>query len=594
MPSIQELLAMGGQYVKDAMPGGVLSSELPGGPTKSVMSGYKPYVPPQGPGPQPYVNTEEPLGPPSIGPVSLDPTDYIGPGTLTKAAAGIKALLGSGAGVALGGVMKPRGGQWMNDSVEQSVKSLLSPEHSVGMNRTPSVHQPVNDWIRGPMTKYLRERFASPQDEVRLLADKTAAEAAATKTKAYTEVAKLRDPARASLMRSEADDAEKEALEFALHTPSSRLWIRNNNIVEHQNAARHEELGQTPVGRTWESSADSQVLGTPADQVDPSVAAKMPWLSKVEPDTPIYSMSTMKPMGDTGLSHLTDELRNAINPSSDVPAHLKITPEILKNMSMEKAVRHVAALNKWRADTVGKIAPELQAKQTIVHDFAGMDNPQGWHVRQLENEGDFAAEGKAMAHSVGGYEPESLGGSVEYGHGGWPAIKNGTAEVYSVRNAKGKPAVTIEVGPPDMETLMASEDPRILGLFEDALDRVYAMEARNGSPIDETGDSSAAAYNLMRQLPEFRNQRVVTQVQGKRNTAVTPDVLPFVQDFIKNPANKKQFTRVEYGVLEDLDMIALEDMSGPIVKKLEAKYPGQKYFTNAEVDAAYGKKKNAK
>jgi len=68
---------------------------------------YQQPVPPQGPGPQPYVNTEEPLGPPSIGPVSLDPTDYIGPGTLAKAAAGIKALLaGKGALGALGGAGK--------------------------------------------------------------------------------------------------------------------------------------------------------------------------------------------------------------------------------------------------------------------------------------------------------------------------------------------------------------------------------------------------------------------------------------------------------------------------------------------------------
>ncbi len=63
-------------------------------PDPSVMDSYRPPVPQTG-----YVNTEEPLGPPSVlgGLLSLDPTDYVGPNTLAKLAVGAKGLLSGAA-----------------------------------------------------------------------------------------------------------------------------------------------------------------------------------------------------------------------------------------------------------------------------------------------------------------------------------------------------------------------------------------------------------------------------------------------------------------------------------------------------------------
>lgn len=52
-----------------------------------------------------YKNTEEPLGPPTVGPISLDPTDYIGPGALAKAGAAIKGVLTGG--FLIPGIIKP-------------------------------------------------------------------------------------------------------------------------------------------------------------------------------------------------------------------------------------------------------------------------------------------------------------------------------------------------------------------------------------------------------------------------------------------------------------------------------------------------------
>ena len=485
------------------------------------------------------------------------------------------------------GVVKPKGGQWLSGNVEHATRTTLAPEHTIGLERTPSIHAPVNDWVRGPMTKYLRERFASPQDEVRLLADKTAAEAAATKTKAYTEAAKLRDPARASLMRSEADAAEEEALKYALHVPTNDLWVRNNNIIEHQNAGRWDELGQSPIGRTWERSADSQIQATPAGTVaaDPFRAAEMPWLAKTPPETDIYSMSTMKPMGDTGLTHLTDELRNAINPASDVPAHLKLTPEIVKNMSMEKAVRHVAALNKWRADTKGMGNTSLRDAQPIISKFESRDNPEGFHVRQLKNEGDFADEGKASGHSLGGYEQEHLGGNPNYGYGGWDAVQSGRANVFAIRNGKNKSAATIETGPIDIWDRIGDDDPHIRGIWEDI---VTKLQQKPGSPLN--ADFSDEAVAIMQKMPEFANKaHGINQLEGLRKGPIAPDALPFVQDFIRNPPSGKPWAYVADDVLSRTHMMdmhkASESYTPAQTRLLLKKFPKQRYIPTAEVEA---------
>jgi hypothetical protein len=68
------------------------------------MDNYQPPVPQNRL--QDYVNTEEPLGPPSFlgGLLSLDPTDYMGPQTLAKLAAGAKGLLGGAALMPMAGV----------------------------------------------------------------------------------------------------------------------------------------------------------------------------------------------------------------------------------------------------------------------------------------------------------------------------------------------------------------------------------------------------------------------------------------------------------------------------------------------------------
>lgn len=92
----------------------------------SVMDNYQPE-PAAG-----YVNTEPPLGPPAIGPVSLDPTDYLGPKGLATA---LKALL---SGQALVAGMLTRGGSSALSAFHKTEPESLIKAAKSGYLQAPS------------------------------------------------------------------------------------------------------------------------------------------------------------------------------------------------------------------------------------------------------------------------------------------------------------------------------------------------------------------------------------------------------------------------------------------------------------------------
>ena len=126
-------------------------------PKKSVMDNYqdpKRYI-------GPYVNPEEPLSAPSIGPVSLDPTDYIGPGTIAKAGAVVKGLLSGAA--AKGAMLAPIGMTAWHGSPHKFDKFDMSKigtgegaqayGHGLYMAESPAVAQDYQKVLSGPVNK---------------------------------------------------------------------------------------------------------------------------------------------------------------------------------------------------------------------------------------------------------------------------------------------------------------------------------------------------------------------------------------------------------------------------------------------------------
>ena len=488
------------------------------------------------------------------------------------------ASLAKGAlGAVLAGVIKPRGGNWIPGDVESSISNLLRKEYSpesvqqqrealdmarqrgygedmirgleeaVQQRETPIA---LNRWIEGPLTKYIKRDLATPEDPVRKLAD-----------------------------------------QGILHMGIPQTIGASSRGVQ---AARklagfpEEGLSTTPGGSLWENLSDRVINSGPARylQEEPKMMAENPWMQKLDPESTVYNMPSSIERG-LGLDHLVDELNNALNPESGLPRNLLLRPEQMQQMGMEKAVRHVDAINKWRATQQAATNAELANKAAMLREYPDtpeMPNPKGlrwvelkakdvnppdgyeydkrtgmyidpwdeasqpWTPKQdrkaakEELEKQLKYEGDTMGHCVGGYCDDVL---------------EGNSRIFSLRDAKGEPHVTVEVGPglkPDFERLVdQAYNSGDYSKFEREFDRVNgigAYELLDRQMLEEGMGEDLWDFTqyALRRHPETMvrwAQPSIKQVKGKQNLAPKDEYLPFVQDFVRNSPLGTDWGRVE-------------------------------------------------
>lgn len=412
------------------------------------------------------------------------------------------AAMAKGAlGAALAGVIKPRGGNWLTGSVENALKPLSRREfgpESVQQQRDAlefarnrgyseemireleqAVRQreaplALNQWIKGPLTKYVKRDMATPEDPIRKLAEQGT----------------LHDPTIADLWGPSILPAVRER-RASLGYPE-------------------EGLGVSEMARAWEQVSDAMLRGERAKTHQGKKRAfEGDWVDRLDPQTPIYRSKDSAMTTNLGFNHLVDELNNALNPESGLPRNLLLRPEQLQQMGMEKAVRHVDAINKWRESQRAAANAELANKALAIREYPE-NNPKGLRWVELSKdspdlEKQLKYEGDVMGHCVGGYCEDVL---------------SGDSRIFSLRDAKGEPHVTIEVAPPGR------------------------------------GPSSW--------IPEDEEHPVmwpdIIQIKGKGNSAPKDEYLPFVQDFVRN--SPLGGTWGDVGDLGNARLHRLEDESG--------------------------------
>ena len=348
-----------------------------------------------------------------------------------------------------------------------------------------------------------------------------------------------------------------------------------------------------------------------------------PFVAKLNPETRLYSGSTY----NLGFDHVVDVLREDL-------AAGRIRPEQLNKVSMEQAVRRTAeydqdmakkmretALERQEGFPVHKEYPEgykwieltkpkhevleenLPAGYTLRKSDAPYEH-QRWQVvdeqglpaaeyvqanfnysvpdpklKALENFFDKKSnkqlkealdyEGKAMGHCVGSYCDE---------------VSEGNKKIYTLRDAKGEPHVTVEVVPSDDAQAFYEankkwlDNPvyrRELDLMQDPdldipLSEQYVTAARK--LLTEAG----VKYNEPTPLPP-----VIKQIKGKQNKAPKDEYLPYVQDFVRSGS---------WTDVRDLKNTGLKTIDEAFPNYEDAKYfantnPNAKYVTQAEIDA---------
>jgi hypothetical protein len=161
-----------------------------------------------------------------------------------------------------------------------------------------------------------------------------------------------------------------------------------------------------------------------------------------------------------------------------------------------------------------------------------------------------------MGHCVGGYCPD---------------VMEGRSRIFSLRDAKGEPHVTIETKPYTQWLSLehaADTDPD----FGDAWN-----DWRYGYDISRTpGRPEGTFEDYLREndpdlLSRFEGQNYapdeIVQIKGKQNRAPKDDYLPFVQDFVKSQ---------QWGNVGDLRNTGL------------VKLPDGRYITQQQYDSVIG------
>jgi hypothetical protein len=471
------------------------------------------------------------------------------------------------------GVIKMPGGNWLSGSVEDSLYGLktqpiISGERmnelsgrdlfseyrkaydadpTVGLHAWTSKTHPdvygqllhpeelaMNTWIDKALTKYVKNDMATPGDPVRALAERG-----------------------------------------VLHVDPQQLDTMAHFAPRRREFAGGEAMGNSPLAKAWEDSADTAIeIDTAGQLLKPRVGGYTipaldanPWLAKVPPETPVNKFSVQASptngMDTLGFSHLIDELRNATNPDSGLPRELLLKYDALPKVTVPQAVERVAKINAWRA--AQKVEADLARANnaaTVLHKeypeqgFKWVELAAKERTPEIEkNLADaLKYEGETMGHCVGGYCPDVL---------------EGKSRIYSLRDKKGVPHVTVEVGPNqhlDYNRWFARQSDEMKN--EIARRRVEAP----GYDVYET--------------PEYLSERSsqparIIQIKGKANRAPNEEYLPYVQDFVRSG----QWSDV--GDLSNTGLKKLADLGDePLIQSARQKYGD--FITNSEWDELMG------
>lgn len=408
-------------------------------------------------------------------------------------------------------VIKPKGGNWLAGEVEGRLKSLKTgspdqvaaindPNAPGGVRYEKQPENPLNQWIDKQLTRYVKNEMGTPEDPIRKIA----------------ETGKIHVP---------------PTYVYEIFDPS-QLMAKRLSV-----GMPVKGMGQSQMAKGWEeivdraiepSSAGSYVYGA----LDEDILKKNPWLSKVDPEAMVYYAKGLP--RDVGFDHLIDELKNALDPNSGLPRNLQLKPESLSRLSVPQAVERVAKINEWRAAQKAEadIARANNPATVTVKEYPegfkwaelkspGMPTglPEGWsepvmkgnalqtkspsgdivlgfnltdlikniYERHPETPGSprqalqdaLKYEGETMGHCVGGYCPD---------------VMEGRSRIYSLRDSKGQPHVTVEVEPPSIDDYVAANQSTP---YQPALDRIV-------------------------------------QIKGKGNAKPADKYLPFVQDFVRS------------------------------------------------------------
>ena len=458
--------------------------------------------------------------------------------------------------------------------------------------------QAIRNWVDSNLNNYVRKQMGTPDDPVRRLADEGILHMPEQDVFVANTLANEREAAGfprsgmattglGRMWESLSDPAIKQIEAGKLRDFERMSDIRLRKQAQDLDIGRPGAATMQPGYLAPEDARDIRNFTSAGNKIGyETMMANNPWLAKVDPSTPIYKIASgwagEDVARDLGFNHIVDVLR------ADLAAG-RIRPEQLSKMSMEQAVRRTHEYDLERAAAMAKALEEEAASMSVAKTF-----DDGFKIVQLDKPGQFAKESDRMGHSVRGYEPsrgsedwiEDAGeeGSRHYGHGGWEAIKSGEAQVFSIRDAKNQPHVTIEVAGPRYPGDNPVSAFNNLGkpfreAQQEAAERIGLPEAKfpPDMSVEQRTEMQAKFEQAMQDIFAEHGgklQRRITQIKGKQNRKPDENYLPYVQQFIREGNYEIA------GDLRNSGLIDLQSGQRPAFVPTDA----PRYITQAELD----------
>jgi hypothetical protein len=470
-------------------------------------------------------------------------------------------------------IMKAPGGNWLPGSVEKFVDAVRREfvtanarpaermrqlEDAMAKDpkninlETPGVARekarldaqiPVDRWLEKKLTNYLKNDAATERDPVRLGIEQRVIKANAERAKGDQRIAKQQEKitqAKAAGRDTTAIE-DRLALEMAdleqkyeldkraagiptIHRETHNIAVSNRTSNLFPEARPY---ATTPQSQDWEDMVDYMIEPHTAGGLwenrfrrGENLVQDAPWLAKVPPETPVYELFGVP---DEYFNHLRDELYNSVR-GSDLPPELQLSADDLEKMNMDAAVAHVGKVDAWRERN--RIAANLEKANNpavfTVKQYPGSNlewkqikMPETGERKQLEQALEY--EGSVMGHCVGGYcDP----------------VESGKKQIFSLRDAKGEPHVTIEVRPRDVARAVGDLPAEERGAL--------ALEIQNkyfGGVTPRTVSDENKFFRLIDQayLEKYGEPPSdIIQIKGKGNKKPADKYIPFVQDFVKS------------------------------------------------------------
>jgi len=436
-----------------------------------------------------------------------------------------------------GGIIKPKGGNWLDGygrSPEKSASEFIRHDDSAEMR----------DWLQQKLGKYIQNEMGTPEDPVRRIAEGWPDKRDVLISQQQSKIPNLQELAAKyedmglppEVIANRMANAQRETagiqnkiselegynpLHYKPRDPGEAFTqdVQSRRIMAGYPA---QGIAKSDLGKLWEHYADENISAPNVSSLNRYDYDRNPWLGKLNNEDTVYAAG---PMIGTGFRDLTDELRKATRPDTDLPDFLRIDPAKLSRVSMPQAVEHVANINAWREAEKLK---EGRNAATVMHKEYPDQGLAWMQMKMPENQDRDALqaalkfEGDTMGHCVGQYCDE---------------VGGGQSNIYSLRDRRGEPHVTIETKSDSFdpnEFLSLNKDLLVDPWWSNRLKQLHSDDHQYLSPQGKIQMLMNEMSDAGETFIQPKSMERIVQIKGKQNAAPTAKYMPAVHDFVRS------------------------------------------------------------